>query len=100
MAKTTVNLCVYGVPPPPYIKEWRRGRADPLWRAPRGVLLPPGVGFPPFPSWIRREGRGRKVEGKGGLPNSMRAMHVYLTSLNGVRVCVVRVKHIVRSISY
>ena len=25
MAKTTVNLCVYGVPPPPYIKEWRRG---------------------------------------------------------------------------
>ena len=26
----------------------------------------------------------------------MRAMHVYLTSLNGV--CVVRVKHIVRSI--
>ena len=32
------------------------------------------------------------------LPNLMRAMHVYLTSLNGVCVCVVRVKHIVRSI--
>ena len=32
------------------------------------------------------------------LPNLMRAMHVYLTSLNGVRVCVVHVKHIVRSI--
>ena len=36
------------------------------------------------------------------LPNLMRAMHVYLTSLNGVCVCVcvcvVCVKHIVRSI--
>ena len=34
------------------------------------------------------------------LPNLMRAMHVYLTSLNGVCVCVcvVRVKHIVHSI--
>ena len=30
------------------------------------------------------------------LPNLMRAMRVYLTSLNGE--CVVRVKHIVRSI--
>ena len=28
----------------------------------------------------------------------MRAMHVYDTSLNGVFVCVVHVKHIVRSI--
>ena len=27
MAKTIVNLCVYGVPPPPYIKEGRRGPA-------------------------------------------------------------------------
>ena len=32
------------------------------------------------------------------LPNLMRAMHMYLTSLNGVCVCVVRVKHIVRTI--
>ena len=34
------------------------------------------------------------------LPNLMRAMHVYLASLNGVCVCVcvVRVKHIVCSI--
>ena len=36
MAKTTVNLCVYGVPPPPYIKEWRRGPAGLIGRAPRG----------------------------------------------------------------
>ena len=28
-----INLCVYGVPPPSYIKEWRRGKASPLWRA-------------------------------------------------------------------
>ena len=34
------------------------------------------------------------------LPNFMRAMHVYLTSLNGVCVCVVRAKHIVQSKSY
>ena len=32
------------------------------------------------------------------LPNLMRAMHVYLTSLSGVCVCVVRVEHIVRSL--
>ena len=32
--------------------------------------------------------------------NLMRSMHVYLTSLNGVCVCVVRVKHIVRSITH
>ena len=25
-------LCLWGAPPP-YIKEWRRGRAGPLWRA-------------------------------------------------------------------
>ena len=32
------------------------------------------------------------------LTNPMRAMHVYLTSLNGVCLCVVCVKNIVRSI--
>ena len=32
------------------------------------------------------------------LLNLMRAMHVYHTSINGVCVCVVLVKHIVRSI--
>ena len=35
-AKIIVNLCVYGVPPPPYIKEWKRGRAGPLMAPPRG----------------------------------------------------------------
>ena len=27
-------LCLQGVPPSPYIKEWRRGRAGPLYGAP------------------------------------------------------------------
>ena len=46
--RSMINLCVHGVPPSPYIKEWRRGGAGPLYGAPWGVLLPPGVGFPPF----------------------------------------------------
>ena len=29
-----INCCVFGVPLPPYIKEWRRGRAGPLDGAP------------------------------------------------------------------
>ena len=46
-AKTIVNLCVYGVPPPPYIKEERRSRAGLKGCAPRGrFLLLVGVGFP------------------------------------------------------
>ena len=31
--RSMINLSVYGVPSPPYIKDWRRGRAGPLWRA-------------------------------------------------------------------
>ena len=31
-----INLCVYGVPHPPHIKEWRRGRVGFLGHAPRG----------------------------------------------------------------
>ena len=29
-----INCCSYGVPPSPYIKEWRRGRAVPLYGTP------------------------------------------------------------------
>ena len=29
-----INLCVYGVPPSPYIKEWRRGRGPATLGAP------------------------------------------------------------------
>ena len=38
---------VLGCPLPPYIKEQGREEAGPRFGAPRGVLLPPGVGFPP-----------------------------------------------------
>ena len=41
-----INLCVYGVPPAPVYKGVEEGRAGPLYGAPWGVLLPPGVGFP------------------------------------------------------
>ena len=64
-----INLCVYGVPPPPYIKEWRRGRAGPLlWRA-LGSPTPTRSRIPPIPSSrSRREGRGREKRRKEGAP--------------------------------
>ena len=70
--RSMINLCVYGVPPPPYIKEWRRGEGRPSMARPGGVLLPPGVGFPPpFPSWNRiREGERGEREGRGAPPPS------------------------------
>src|SRR4051812_9822195 len=41
------STCVsMGCPLPPYIKEKGREEAGPRFGAPRGVLLPPGVGFP------------------------------------------------------
>ena len=41
------STCVsMGCPLPPYIKEWRRGGPALSMARPRGVLLPPGVGFP------------------------------------------------------
>ena len=69
MAKRSmINLCVYGVPLPPYIKEWRRGRAGPqLWRA-LGSPTPTGSRIPPFPSWSRREGRESEKRRKEGAP--------------------------------
>ena len=58
-----------GCPLPPYIKEQGGRCGRPGGGAPGGVLLPPGVGLPPFPSWNRirekeRE-RGRRKEGPG-----------------------------------
>ena len=61
-----INLCVYGVPPPPYIKERRRGRAAPPMARPGGVLLPPGVGFPPSLVGLGENEGGEREEGKGG----------------------------------
>ena len=46
-----INCCVYGVPPFPVYKGVEEGEGRPsLWRALGGVLLPPGVGFPPSKS--------------------------------------------------
>ena len=36
MAKTIVNLCVYGVPPSPIYKGVEEGRAGPIMARPRG----------------------------------------------------------------
>src|SRR4051812_49136205 len=40
------QLVSMGCPLPPYIKDWRRGGPALSMARPRGVLLPPGVGFP------------------------------------------------------
>ena len=43
-----INCCAYGVPPSPVYKGVEEGEGRPsLWRTLGGVLLPPGVGFPP-----------------------------------------------------
>ena len=66
-AKTTVNLCVYGVPPSPVYKGVEEGRVDPLYGAPQGgFLLLVGVGFPPSIVGVGEEGKeeeGRRKEG-------------------------------------
>ena len=54
------------VPPAPVYKGARGGAAGQEEGAPGGVLLPPGVGFPPFPSWNRIRGGGKRRERKKG----------------------------------
>ena len=44
--KYRISSVYRGAPLPPYIKEWRRGGPALSMARPRGVLLPPGVGFP------------------------------------------------------
>ena len=67
---TWINLCVYGCPSPVYKgSRGGGGAAGQEEGAPGGVLLPPGVGFPPFPSWNRiREGERGEREGRGRRP--------------------------------
>ena len=50
---------------PPYIKDQRGGAAGQEEGAPGGVLLPPGVGFPPFLVGIGF-GRGKEEREKEG----------------------------------
>ena len=63
---TWINLCVSGVPLPPYIKDQRGGAAGQGGRARRSPT-PSGSRIPPFPSWNRiREGGKRRERRKGG----------------------------------
>ena len=56
-----------GCPPAPVYKGARGGAAGQEEGAPGGVLLPPGVGFPPpFPSWNRIREGGKEREKEGG----------------------------------
>ena len=63
---TCVNLCVFGVPLPQYIKEPRGRGRRPRERGAGGVLLLPGVGLPSNPIPTRNPQRGK--EEKGGRP--------------------------------
>ena len=57
-----------GAPAPVY-KGAKGGAAGHRRRRAGGVLLLPGVGLPPFPSWIRTWGRRKRgKKGKGGAP--------------------------------
>ena len=72
-------MCLWGAPSP-YIKEWRRGRAGPLYGAPQGSPTSTGSRIPPFlvelgalpSSRSRRDGKGREKEKEGrGRPPSL-----------------------------
>ena len=66
-----INLCVYGVPPPPYIKEGRRRRGRPQGAHPRGgFILLVGIDFPHFLVQEGEEGKEERREGtRGGTPS-------------------------------
>src|SRR5215216_5161871 len=55
-----------GCPPPPYIKEWRRGAAGLMGCAPRRIPTPTRSRFPPFLVQLGGEGSERGREGKRG----------------------------------
>ena len=67
---TWINLCLWG-PPASVYNGSRGGAASQEEGAPGGVLLPPGVGFPPFQVGIGF-GRGERGEreGRGAPPPS------------------------------
>ena len=62
----TINLCVLGCPPPPYIKEQGGGRPAPVGVPGGGVLLLVGVGLPSFLLLKGGGKEGGEGEGKGG----------------------------------
>ena len=62
-----INLCLYGVPPPPYIKEGRRRPASPKGRAQGGVEFYSKYELvPPFLVQVGEEGRRGRGRGKEG----------------------------------
>ena len=71
--RSTINLCVYGVPPGHVYKGWREEEAGPHRARPKcGVLLglPSPSRIPP-PIWNRKRGRERRrKEGGAHLPQS------------------------------
>ena len=66
-AKRTIDVSL-GCPPPPYIKEWRRGGPALSRRAQGGIPTPGGSRIPPSLVGVGEEGRGEgEKERKGGL---------------------------------
>ena len=60
------------MPPSSVYKGVEEGSAGLSMARPRGVLLLPGVGFPPSLVGVGEEGRRREGEGKGGAaPSSL-----------------------------
>ena len=62
----TISCCVSGVPPAPVYKGARGRCGRPGGGAPGGVLLPPGVGLPPFLVGLGEAREGERGKGKGG----------------------------------
>ena len=60
-------MCLWDAPSPVY-KGVEEGEGRPSMARPRGVLLPLGVGFPPFQVGVGEEGRRREGGRKGGRP--------------------------------
>ena len=61
-------VCPWGAPLPPYIKEQGGRCGRPGGGAPRGVLLPPGVGLPPFLVGLGEGGKEEEERKKRGAP--------------------------------
>ena len=66
--KDQINCCVFGVPLPPYIKEQGGRGGRPGGGAPGGVLLPPGVGLPPFLVGLGEGGKEEEEKKERGAP--------------------------------
>ena len=72
-----INCCLYGVPPGHVYKGVEEGERAGPYGAPGGVLLPPGVGFPPFQvvGVGDKEGGREEKEGGGAAPGQESHVH-------------------------